>query len=170
MQNKKNIEQLTSLFYKELSKEEIEKEYYDNKESLFLKLCSKNKFNIRFKYKKTIKDIFNKKDLPIFYDYFKYYKNGAFVSNYNYLSLIITIVSFILTMFSSFHFSIKENLLYFFIYIGIVVIGGILITLYEYHIELRKTRNAPVTKNKDYNKIIETYNSFFEYINANKKT
>lgn len=155
-----DIQLLFVYFDKIKSKEEILKAYIANDEAFFLKLCKKVGFNDRSNIRSSVKTIFEEKGLPKNCDYFTYYKSGYYVNVDNNLSIGLSIVSFLITMYSSLNLLnlLKSPKVY--IPICVIVVLGLLIIIVDNLLEQRNTRNLPITECKGYNSLVADYNAF----------
>lgn len=156
--NKNNIDLLFFYFHSYMSYEDVEKKYYENDESSFLKLCKNIERENRSAYRGKVKSIFNKKDLPKFYGYIKDYERGYLV-DYDYSSLILSIISFIISLSSYVKFPLKPTLHIIYIPIVIVVLG-ILFCYVDFLRKSFKTKNVDITKCDAYNELVDTYKAF----------
>lgn len=155
-----DIQLLFVYFDKIKSKEEILKAYIANDEAFFLKLCKKVGFNDRSNIRSSVKTIFEEKGLPKNCDYFTYYKSGYYVNVDNNLSIGLSIVSFLITMYSSLNLLnlLKSPKVY--VPICVIAVSGILMIIVENLLKRRNTRNLPITECKVYNSLVADYNAF----------
>lgn len=155
-----DIQLLFVYFDKIKSKEEILKAYIANDEAFFLKLCKKVGFNDRSNIRSSVKTIFEEKGLPKNCDYFTYYKSGYYVNVDNNLSIGLSIVSFLITVYSSLNLLniLKSPKVY--IPIGVIAVSGILMISVEFLLKRRNTRNLPITKCDAYNELVDAYKAF----------
>ena len=157
---KENIQLLIGIFDSFIDKEEILKAYNNNAKSVFLSLCKKVEYPYRSKYRRAVKEIFESKGLPKFYDLFIHYKSGYLVNCDNNLNIVLSIVSFILTLFSSFNLFRTIKSPYVYITIGVMAALGSIWTMFDYLSKRRDTNSLPITECNDYNELVDTYKAF----------
>lgn len=151
---------LVGYFGEIISEEEILKAYIANDEAFFLKLCKKVGFNDRSNIRSSVKTIFEEKGLPKNCDYFTYYKSGYYVNVDNNLSIGLSIVSFLITVYSSLNLLNILKSPKVCIPICVILVLGITWTIVEFLLKRRNTRNLPITECKDYNELVDAYKAF----------
>lgn len=155
-----DIQLLVGYFGEIISKEEILKAYIANDEVFFLKLCKKVELNVRSNTRRSVKNIFEEKGLPKNCDYFTYYKSGYYVNVDNNLSIGLSIVSFLITVYSSLNLLNILKSPKVCIPICVILVLGITWTIVEFLLKRRNTRNLPITECKDYNELVDAYKAF----------